>query len=75
MYDISFAKIFPIEFVSSQLIKVIHNDNEYKIWVYAKRNPGENFGMNGESFNLSCELSDKLRTERMFDSILKTSCR
>jgi len=74
MHQNSITQVMPVEFVSSQVIHVEYEGNDYKIWVYGKRDPGENSEMNGQPFDLSCELSDEPKIQRMFDSILKTSC-
>lgn len=74
-YGSSFTQVLPVEFVSSQTIHVEYKDRDYKIWIYAKRNPGENSELKGEPFDLSCELLDEPKTERAFNSILKTSCK
>ncbi|WP_413664123.1 DUF6795 domain-containing protein [Microbulbifer sp. CNSA002] len=71
----SLTQVLPVEFVSAQKITVEHNDHSYKIWVYAKRHPEENSELDGKPFNLTCELSDELQLEEVFDSYLKTSCK
>lgn len=75
MHESSITQVLPVEFVASQVINVQYKDKDYKIWVYAKRNPAENFEMSGEPLEMSCELSDEPKTERAFDSIVKTSCK
>jgi len=75
MYDSSITQALPVEFVSSQVINVEYENKEYKIWVYAKRDPGENSELGGQPFNMTCELTDEAKIERVFDSILKTSCK
>lgn len=74
MYASSVTQVLPVEFVSSQVIHVEYEGKDYKIWVYAKRDPGENSELEGKAFDLSCELTDEPKIERAFDSILKTSC-
>ncbi|MCW8128693.1 DUF6795 domain-containing protein, partial [Microbulbifer halophilus] len=74
MYESSVTQVLPVEFVSSQVISVQYQEKDYKIWVYAKRDPAENFEMSGSPLELDCELSDDPKTERAFDSIVKTSC-
>lgn len=74
MYSSSITQVLPVEFLSSQVIMVEYQGNDYKIWTYAKRDPGENSELGGQPFKLICEISDKPRTERAFNSILKTSC-
>ncbi|WP_444892611.1 DUF6795 domain-containing protein [Microbulbifer sp. JMSA004] len=69
----SLTQVLPVEFVVSQAIDVNYEDKNYEIWVYAKRNPGENSEM-GKPFNLTCELTDETRLEEVFDSALLTSC-
>ncbi|GAA5443482.1 hypothetical protein Misp06_01659 [Microbulbifer sp. NBRC 101763] len=74
-FENSFTQVLPVEFISSQSINVEYENNNYLIWIYAKRNPGENSEMNGDPINLSCELSDEPKTERKFKSAVKTSCK
>jgi len=74
-FESSFTQVLPVEFISSQSINVEYENNNYLIWIYAKRNPGENSEMNGNPINLSCELSDEPKTERKFKSAVKTSCK
>ncbi|MFA0814000.1 DUF6795 domain-containing protein [Microbulbifer epialgicus] len=74
-FESSFTQVLPVEFISSQSINVEYENNNYLIWIYAKRNPGENSEMNGDPINLSCELSDEPKTERKFKSAVKTSCK
>ncbi|MDP5210442.1 DUF6795 domain-containing protein [Microbulbifer sp. 2205BS26-8] len=74
-FESSITQALPVEFVSSQVINVQYMDQVYKIWVYAKRNPKENSELEGEPLNLSCELLDDPKTERVFNSLLKTSCK
>ncbi|WP_444929369.1 DUF6795 domain-containing protein [Microbulbifer sp. SSSA002] len=71
----SLTQVLPVEFVSAQKITVEYNDQSYKIWVYAKRHPEENSELDGKPFDLTCELSDELKLEEVFDSYLKTSCK
>ncbi|WP_346840224.1 DUF6795 domain-containing protein [Microbulbifer sp. SAOS-129_SWC] len=73
-HESSITQVMPVEFVSSQVINVEYDGKNYKIWVYAKRDPGENSEQNGKPFELACELSDEPKIQRVFDSILKTSC-
>lgn len=75
MYQNSITQVLPIEFVSAQTIKVEHKGNEYKIWVYAKRNPAKNVEFDGQPIKLTCELSDDPKTERAFGSVVKTACK
>lgn len=75
LHESSVTQVLPVEFISSQVINVRYEDSDYKIWVYAKRDPAENFEMNGNPLELTCELSDEPTTERAFDSIVKTSCK
>ncbi|WP_407661774.1 DUF6795 domain-containing protein [Microbulbifer donghaiensis] len=58
MYESSITKLLPMEFISAQTIAVHHNDQEYKIWIYAKRQPKKNFELDGQPIKLTCELSD-----------------
>ncbi|MFS1525020.1 DUF6795 domain-containing protein [Microbulbifer sp. 2304DJ12-6] len=74
-FESSITQVLPVEFVSSQVINVQYMDQTYKIWVYAKRNPKENSELAGKSFSLTCELLDDPKTERAFNSLLKTSCK
>ncbi|WP_444923644.1 DUF6795 domain-containing protein [Microbulbifer sp. DLAB2-AF] len=74
-FESSVTQVLPVEFISSQSINVEYENKNYLIWIYAKRNPGENSEMNGNPINLSCELTDEPKTERKFKSALKTSCK
>ncbi|WP_152450770.1 DUF6795 domain-containing protein [Microbulbifer sp. THAF38] len=74
-FESSITQVLPVEFISSQSINVEYENRSYLIWIYAKRNPAENFEMNGNPINLACELTDEPKTERKFKSALKTSCK
>lgn len=75
MYESSITQVLPIEFVSAQTIVVRHNEQEYKIWIYAKRKPEKNFEFDGQPIKLTCELSENPVTERAFGSVVKTACK
>lgn len=75
MYQSSITQILPVEFVSSQVISVQYQNQDYTIWVYAKRSPLRNSEMNGDALELFCELSDRAKTQTAFDSVVKTSCK
>jgi hypothetical protein len=73
-YQSSITQMLPVEFLSSQVITVEHEGREYKIWVYAKRDPGGNIEFSGKPIRLTCELSDEPSTKRAFGSVVKTAC-
>lgn len=75
MYQSSITQALPVEFVSAQVIKVQYEDEEYKIWVYAKRDPAENVEFDGRPIQLTCELSEEPTTSRAFGSVVKTACK
>lgn len=75
MFESSVTQVLPVEFVSSQVINVEYKDKDYKIWVYAKRNPEKNYEFDGKPIEMRCELSDTAETQRAFNSVLKTSCK
>jgi len=74
MYQSSITQILPIEFIVAHVITVRYEGQEYKVWVYAKRDSRENNEFNGEPIKLRCELTHEPTTKRAFRSMVKTAC-
>ncbi|GAB2513133.1 DUF6795 domain-containing protein [Microbulbifer agarilyticus] len=68
-------KFFPMEFMAAQQVIVQHDDEDYEIWNYAKRDYALNSEMHGAPLKLHCELSAPPTTKRSFGSILSTRCK
>lgn len=53
------TKFLPQEFVATQEVQVILDDNKYLIWDAVKRNPAENSESRGKSLIVTCELNSE----------------
>lgn len=72
-YESSIMRMLPIEIVIGQELFVKVEGEEKRIWVHAKRSPDPNSELKGRSLNLSCELSNPMKTHGNF-GLLQTLC-
>lgn len=74
VFEKSLARILPIELVIAQGLYVVEGDEEKKIWSNSKREPEENAEFNGKTFELTCEITNEMKTYRDFGSRMRTLC-
>lgn len=74
VFEKSVKKLLPMEIVVSQQILVEYQGETYEIWANGKMNPDENSELDGQPLNLTCELTDELRTHRTSSSLILTNC-
>ncbi|EPC03977.1 hypothetical protein L861_01355 [Litchfieldella anticariensis FP35 = DSM 16096] len=68
------TQFIPAEFVATQQIVVVIDGKEERVWLYSKREPGENAELGGKPLVLNCELSNEEKMYRDFGSPLLTKC-
>lgn len=74
VFEKSVSRMLPIELVIAQGLYVVDGDEEKKIWSNSKREPEENAEFSGKSFDLSCEMTNEIKTYRDFGSRMRTLC-
>ena len=74
MYHRSAMKLLPAEFVASQDIIAIVDDDEYFLWHTTKREPEENAELRGSPMVFQCELSKEPRFDHSYDASIETIC-
>lgn len=67
-------KVLPIQFAVSQVVTIDYQGNSYEIWVTTKMSTEENSELDGISLDLTCELSNEMKTYRVSGPILGTIC-
>lgn len=66
--------VLPIQFAVSQVVTIDFKENSYEIWVTTKMKTEENSELGGIPLDLTCELSNKMKTHRVSGPILGTVC-
>lgn len=66
--------VLPIQFAVSQVVTIDFKENSYEIWVTTKMKTEENSELDGIALDLTCELSNKMKTYRVSGPILGTVC-
>ena len=74
IFESSISRLLPIELVIAQGLYVVEGDEEKKIWSNSKREPEENAEFNGKTFELTCEITNEMKTYRDFGSRMRTLC-
>ena len=74
VFEKSIARILPIELVIAQGLYVVDGDEEKKIWSNSKREPEENAEFGGKAFELTCEITNEMKTYKDFGSRMRTLC-
>lgn len=62
------------EFVVTQQIKVVYEEEDYVIWSKAALGTDEYGGLGGAIKNIRCELTRKRERQEDFDGLFSTSC-
>ncbi|WOX04012.1 DUF6795 domain-containing protein [Microbulbifer pacificus] len=70
----SIMQFTPSEFVASQVLVVQFSNQEFKIWINAKRRPQNNSELDGNPMTMKCELSDEQRLVTDFRNSFLTNC-
>ena len=74
VYQRSITQLLPIEFVVSQVFKIVFDGQEFEVWINSKRDSAVNSELGGIPLNLTCELTDEAILHEEFDTLLLTSC-
>ena len=73
-YEKSVKKFLPVEIMISQQLLVTYQGETYEIWANGKMNADENSELDGLPLNLTCELTEEMRTHRTASSLILTNC-
>lgn len=74
VFELSVARLLPIEVVIAQSLRVNVNGEEEVFWVNSKRDPKENGEYNGRPMSLVCEMTHEMKIYNDSGVMMSTLC-